>query len=510
MQLEPGQEVAFSTADPPAAGDAPPPLAGTGGGARAGRPGVPERRANRAAGGERGRIRRFAATVVAGGVLKSHQGVNVPDTALPIHAVTEKDLADLEFGLAQGVDWVAMSFVRRAEDLAPLRKRLAASGKNIGLMAKIEMREAVDHLEEIIEYADGVMVARGDLGIEIPLDQVPIMQKRIIALGNRAGRPVVTATQMLESMIANPRPTRAEVSDVANAVLDGTDAVMLSGETAAGKYPVEAVRVMDQVARQAEGGLRLPRLPGTRTRVPCETITDAIAEAAVALAEDLCARAIITPTSSGTTALMVARHRPEAPVVAIADGEETQRRLALVWGVYPLHAPRTQNTDDMVRTAVRTAREAGFVEDDDLVVVTAGMPSGIPGRTNLIKVEVVGGDGGVRDECTGTRETDAAKTSSQCLGVFDDRWADLVGRGIRLWGPLSQARRQLEVLARLHAEKAALESEHGRLEKYKRQLASDKGAEAVVRQEGYVKTGERRLVFVQGPSKTSKSSKDAK
>ncbi len=328
--------------------------------------------------------------VIVGGLLRSHQGVNVPDAALPIRAVTDKDLADLDFGLEHDVDWVAMSFVRDAEDLRPLRARMLERGKSAALMAKIEKHEAIAHLDEIIAYADGVMVARGDLGIEVAFDEVPILQKRIIARGNAAGKPVVTATQMLESMLTNPRPTRAEVSDVANAVLDGTDAVMLSGETATGQYPFEAVAVMSRIILQAEAAFDHHAYLERSRVTPCENITEAIAEATCTLAEDLCAQAILTPTSTGQTARRVARHRPKAPIVAVTANEATQRQLALSWGVSPLLAPRGGHTDELITTAIAKAAEAGFVAKGDRVIVTAGVPSGAPGRTNLIKVEVVG------------------------------------------------------------------------------------------------------------------------
>jgi pyruvate kinase len=339
--------------------------------------------------------------VVVGGVLRSHQGVNVPDAALPVRAVTEKDLADLEFGVEHGVDWVAMSFVRDASDMEPIRDRMGELGLMAGVMAKIEKHEAIGHLDGIIAQADAVMVARGDLGIELPLDQVPIIQKEVIRRCNQAGKPVVTATQMLESMIASPRPTRAEVSDIANAVLDGTDAVMLSGETAAGSYPQEAVAVMARVALRAEAAFDYEGRLERSSRWPCETISDAIAQATCGLAQDLGARAIITPTSTGHTPEMVAMHRPRAPIVAITENDATQRRLALVWGVYALRSPRGRNTDEVIRTALAQAQAAGFVEAGDRVIVTAGVPSGIPGRTNVIKVEVVGYHEGVEGAASG-------------------------------------------------------------------------------------------------------------
>ena len=328
--------------------------------------------------------------VRVGGVLRSHQGVHLPDVDLPVETVTRKDLADLRFGLERGVDWVAMSFVRRAKDLEPLRREMERSGKSVRLMAKIEQHEAIDHLEEIVEAADGVMVARGDLGIELPLERVPLLQKSIIQCCNATGKPVVTATQMLESMIDSPRPTRAEVSDVANAVLDGTDAVMLSGETAIGRYPVEAVKVMAQVAARAEAAFDFAERLAESSQWPCVTVTDGISQATVNLAHDLGARAIITATTTGHTAFMVAMHRPEAPIIAVTPDVATQRRLALAWGVRALLAKRGKSTDELILHAIARAREEGLVAENDVVVITAGVPAGVAGMTNLIKVEVVG------------------------------------------------------------------------------------------------------------------------
>jgi pyruvate kinase len=328
--------------------------------------------------------------VRAGGVLKSHQGLHVPDVRLPIKTVTEQDVSDLRFGLEHGADWVAMSFVQGPDDLLELRRRMERGGRQAPIMAKIERHEAIDNLDAIIEVADGVMVARGDLGIELPLDRVPMLQKDIIGRCNAAGKPVVTATQMLESMIHNPRPTRAEVSDVANAVLDGTDGVMLSGETAIGSYPVEAARVMARVAERAEAAFDFEGRLVESSQWPCRTVTDGISQATVNLAHDLKAQAIITATSTGHTALMVAMHRPEAPVIAVTSDVATQRRLTLAWGVYPVAAPRGTNTDELIVNAIDRARAAGLVRQRDVVVVTAGVPPGLPGRTNLVKVEVVG------------------------------------------------------------------------------------------------------------------------
>jgi len=333
---------------------------------------------------------RILGKVRVGGTLRSHQGVHLPDVALPIDTVTKKDIADLRFGIEHEVDWVAMSFVRRASDLKPLSDLMGESEKHPALMAKIEQHEALDHLDEIVDAADGVMVARGDLGIELPLDRVPMLQKSIIRCCNRMGKPVVTATQMLESMIDRRRPTRAEVSDVANAVLDGTDAVMLSGETAVGRYPVEAVRVMDQVAVRAEASFNYAERLSESSQWPCQTVTDGISQATVNLAHDLDARAIITATTTGHTALMVAMHRPERPIIAVTPDVATQRKLAMAWGVRPLLARRGGNTDALILNAIDRAREEKLLAEGDVVVITAGVPAGVPGQTNLIKVEVVG------------------------------------------------------------------------------------------------------------------------
>jgi pyruvate kinase len=328
--------------------------------------------------------------VRVGGIVRSHQGIHLPDVALPIEAVTAKDLDDLRFGLEHGVDWVAMSFVRNARDVEPLRREIDAAPTRPYLMAKIEQHEAIEHLREIIDAVDGVMVARGDLGIELPLDRVPVLQKEIIKSCNAAGKPVVTATQMLESMVGNPRPTRAEVSDVANAVLDGTDVVMLSGETAIGSYPVEAVRVMARVATRAESVFNYAERLAESMQWPTRTVTDAISQATAGIARDLGARAIITATASGHTAFMAAKHRPEQPIVAVTPDMAIRRRLTLAWGVRSVLAERGQNTDEMMVNAIARTRETGLLRQGDVVIVTAGVPAGVPGHTNLIKVEVVG------------------------------------------------------------------------------------------------------------------------
>jgi pyruvate kinase len=328
--------------------------------------------------------------VITGGHLASHKGVTAPGVTFDVPAVTERDLADLRFGIAHQVDWVALSYVRRACDLEPVRREMAQAGVSIPIIAKIEKQEAVEHLDELLEAADGLMVARGDLGVEMPIHEVPVIQKEIIRRCNCAGKPVITATQMLDSMIRNPRPTRAEVSDVANAILDGTDAVMLSGETALGAYPVAAVRMMERVAQRTEEVLDFKRLLDERVRnAPAHGITDAISQGACEIAADLGAAAILASTTSGQTARMISRNRPEALIVGATANRATYRQLALCWGVHPLLCAPTHNTDEMLREAVARALEAKLVRAGDTVVISAGVPVGVPGNTNLIKVQRV-------------------------------------------------------------------------------------------------------------------------
>lgn len=328
--------------------------------------------------------------VIVGGMIGGRKGVNMPGAKISVPSVTEKDLAALDFGLKYNVDWVAASFVRCAADLDPVRSKIASSGKSTRLIAKIEKSEAVSDIDSIIEAADGIMVARGDLGVEIPLERVPAVQKSIIKKCNLAGKPVITATQMLESMIGNRRPTRAEVTDVANAILDGTDAVMLSGETAIGEFPVDTVTTMSKIAVQAEISLNHRHVTKQQTHGAEKSVTDAIAQGTVDIAIDLQAKAIITPTSSGATARAVSKYRPETPIIAAATTRATYRQLALSWGIYPVVVAQTRNTDDMLEEAVEGAKRAKLVHDGDIVVLTAGVPAGVPGRTNLIKVQVVG------------------------------------------------------------------------------------------------------------------------
>ena len=318
----------------------------------------------------------------------SHKGVNVPGVEVNLPGVTEKDAADIIFGIEQGVDFIAASFVRKSSDVLDIRRVLEEHNAEIDIIAKIESRSGVNNIDAILKVADGIMVARGDLGVEIPAEEVPLVQKKIINKCNLAGKPVITATQMLDSMIRNPRPTRAEASDVANAIFDGTDAVMLSGETAAGKYPEEAVRTMARIASQAETGIDYnAEAKGVLTS---STITDAISHASYHIADVLNAAAIITPTTSGFTAKMVAKYRSHAPVIAATQHVRVQRLLSLVWGVKAVLVPETKGTDEMISRAVSAALSERLVQGGDLVVITAGVPVGSPGNTNLIKVHIIG------------------------------------------------------------------------------------------------------------------------
>jgi len=326
-----------------------------------------------------------------GGVIRTRKGVNLPDTRLPVTSVSERDLEDLRFGILRGVDWVAVSFVRKPEDLQPVRYTIEAAGASIGVIAKIEKREALENFDAILQAADGIMVARGDLGVEMPIDEVPMIQKEIITRCNCEGKPVITATQMLESMVSAPHPTRAEASDVANSILDGTDAVMLSGETAVGDYPVEAVQVMHRIAVRTEAALKegvvvRPNQPMAGSL----SVTEAVAEAVCHIAYDIGARAIICATATGSTARLVSKYRPKTPIVAFTPSESTYRQLALSWGVQPCLIPEVHTMEEMLQTAVNTAVNMGVAQKDDKVVVTAGVPFGVAGNTNLIKVHTIG------------------------------------------------------------------------------------------------------------------------
>lgn len=323
------------------------------------------------------------------GELSDRKRVNVPGITVSLPAMSEKDVADIKFGIEVGVDFIAASFVQKAADVLAIRKLVEDAGADLSIIAKIENAAGVRQVDEILKVADGLMVARGDLGVEIPAEEVPIVQKRVIEKCNRAGKPVITATQMLDSMMRNPRPTRAEASDVANAIFDGTDAIMLSGETAAGKYPVEAVRTMARIAARTEEVLDYEDLLRKREAVARST-TDAVSRASVQTALGLCAAAIVTSTESGHTARMVSKYRPGVPIIAVTPHPRTMRRLQLTWGVYPLLGERTKNTDAMIENAVNCGLQAGLLKEGDLTVITAGVPVGMPGTTNLIKVHVVG------------------------------------------------------------------------------------------------------------------------
>jgi pyruvate kinase len=327
--------------------------------------------------------------VITGGYLGSHKGVSVPGGHLSLPALTAKDYQNVAFAIEQKVDYLALSFVRRATDLMELKDLLAEKEAHIPVVAKIEKREALEAFDDILAASDGVMVARGDLGIEIPAEEVPIHQKQIIHKANRVGLPVITATQMLDSMIRNPRPTRAEASDVANAILDGTDAIMLSGETAIGKYPVEAVRTMDRIARTTEQAIPYGEWTQKAVMAPSFTPTDAISQATCEIALELSAKIIITSTTSGYTARMVAKHRPVIPIIAVTPNLDTRQRLALVWGVQPFMVESFVDTDQMIATTVKKALAEGLVQSGDTVIITAGVPLGTPGRTNMLKIEVI-------------------------------------------------------------------------------------------------------------------------
>jgi pyruvate kinase len=329
-----------------------------------------------------------SAVVLTGGTAKNRKGVNLPDTVLPIPALTEKDRSDVDASLNLGVDWVALSFVQRPDDVADIRKLV--SGK-AAVLAKIEKPKALDWLSDILDLTDALMVARGDLGVELPLESVPIRQKEITRAARRVGKPAVVATQMLESMIQSAAPTRAEVSDVATAVFDGADAVMLSAETAAGKYPVEAVAMMDRIASAVEDAPLFQSLMDAQRSEPEETTPDAIMAAVHQVTHTMHARAIVSWTKSGSTGLRAARERPEAPIIALTPSMETARRLSLAWGLHCVLTDDAHDLDDVVARAAWIAELEGFAKSGDRIVVTAGVPLGTPGATNLLRVAFVGG-----------------------------------------------------------------------------------------------------------------------
>jgi pyruvate kinase len=330
---------------------------------------------------------RVETTVVVGGAVGGHKGVNVPGVPIPVPSVTEKDLADLEFALAIGVDYVALSFVRSAADCRGLRELLNAADAKAHVIAKIEKAEALTELDAIVSASDAVMVARGDLGVEIGPAAVPLVQKRIIICALEHGKPAITATQMLESMVSRPEPTRAEASDVANAILDGTSAVMLSGETAIGHYPVESAAFMNRIARAVEPSLDYRHELAQTADQPFPTVGEAMSHAACDIAEVLDAGAILVPTYTGRTASAVARHRPRRPIIAVTHRRQAVQQLALEWGVVAAEIEEAKNVEDLWSRALDAARETGLVNPGDRIVITAGTAVNVPGTTNVIKVE---------------------------------------------------------------------------------------------------------------------------
>ncbi|OPJ54989.1 pyruvate kinase [Alkalithermobacter paradoxus] len=357
------------------------------------------------------------------GIVKNNKGVNVPGVVINLPAITEKDRKDIEFGIEQGIDFIAASFVRKPADVLAIRAILEEKNAlDIQIISKIENQEGVDNIDEILEVSDGIMVARGDLGVEIPTEEIPIVQKMIIRKCNEVAKPVITATQMLDSMIRNPRPTRAEVTDVANAIYDGTDAIMLSGETAAGKYPVEAVKTMATIAKRTEETLNYNEILRNKG-LSKVNITNAISHATCTTAIDLNASAIITCTSSGDTAKAVSKFRPSAPIVAATNCEKVMRKLALTWGVESVLSQKASSTDEVIENSMNAAIEAGYVNSGDLVVVTAGVPVGVAGTTNLIKVHIVSdvlakGVGVGRNSATG--KVCVVKDASEAQAKFNE------------------------------------------------------------------------------------------
>lgn len=362
--------------------------------------------------------------ILNSGTIKNKKGVNVPNVSVNLPGITEKDANDIRFGIEQGVDFIAASFVRRASDVLEIRELLENHGSpDIHIIPKIENQEGVDNIDEILEVSDGLMVARGDLGVEIPAEEVPLVQKSLIKKCNALGKPVITATQMLDSMQRNPRPTRAEASDVANAIFDGTDAIMLSGETAAGDYPVESVQTMNNIAIRTESALKYEDLLKKRGRESQKTITDAISQSVAHTALNLEASALVTATESGHTARMISKYRPKSPIVAVTHSEEVCRKLSLAWGVYSQLGTKANSTDEMLEIAVQEAVKTEFIAHGDLIVITAGVPVGETGTTNLMKVHVISevvakGQGIGRKAATG--KVIVAKTASDALAKMED------------------------------------------------------------------------------------------
>lgn len=329
--------------------------------------------------------------VVNGGALSDRKNVNIPGATSKLPAITQKDISDLIFGVQNEIDFVAASFIRKASDVLEIRKILEENnGSFINIISKIENQEGVDNIDEILKVSDGLMVARGDLGVELPAEEIPLTQKMLIKKANEAGKPVITATQMLDSMIRNPRPTRAEVTDIANSILDGTDAIMLSGETAAGKFPIEAVKTMATIAQRTEMDLDYSNKVSRMNYKDDITVANAISHASCTTAFELGAAAIITPTQSGSTPRMVSKFRPQAPIIAATFDERVRRKLNLSFGVFSVLIKASDSTDILIEQSVNQAISAGYINSGDLVVITAGVPAGVAGTTNLIKVHIIG------------------------------------------------------------------------------------------------------------------------
>jgi len=337
----------------------------------------------------------FTTKVEVGGQLASRKGISLPDTLLPLGALTDKDKADLQYALSLGVDWVALSFVQRWEDVAEARKLI---GKQASIMAKIEKPAALTDLDHIIELADGIMIARGDLGVELPVQKVPGLQKRMTRRARKAGKPVVVATQMLESMITSPVPTRAEVSDVATAVFEGADAVMLSAESAVGQFPIESISMMDKVAQEVEQDPLYDAIIHAQRTEPDATGADAIANAARTISETLQLAAIVCYTATGSTGLRVARERPKQPVIALTPVKETGRKLAMAWGLHCVLTDEPANQAEMVEKACKIALDEGFAGRGERIIITAGVPLAVPGTTNMLRIAYVGDQPGPKEK----------------------------------------------------------------------------------------------------------------
>jgi pyruvate kinase len=330
-------------------------------------------------------------TVNNGGIIKDYKSINAPGVLVRLPAITDKDKEDIVFGIGEGIDFIAESFVRKGSDVEEMRAFLNVHGAgHVRIISKIENKEGVDNIFDIVAASDLVMVARGDLGVEIPAELVPVTQKKIIKLCNLEGKPVITATQMMDSMMRNPRPTRAEVADVANAIYDGTDGIMLSGETAAGKYPVEAVKMMVDIANATEAALNYDSILREKGRVKDASITNAIGHATCTSAQGLKATAILTPTATGHTAQVVSKFRPKAPIIAFTTSDQVARQLSLVWGVMPIVTKPAGSEKDVFVDAISISSEKGLVKEGDLVVITAGAPVGVGGMTNMLRIHIVG------------------------------------------------------------------------------------------------------------------------